>query len=254
MENYEALNALENAVNSIKDKKDREFSLDAFSGHKRRYLNDLNIIRNFYKGGKILDIGSSPYHMLFLLKKLKWDVYGIDINPQILRKFQAQHGLKVKSCDIEKEKIPFKDGQFSFIIFNEVFEHLRIDPLAAILEVKRVLKKGGILLLTTPNLYALHKIIMFNTGFSFNNAFFEFNKVKTTGYMGHIREYSNKEIKEILINSGFRVKYTNFENYNNFSNVHFLKRFPLNILVLLFDFILKIIPPFRQYQIVVAIK
>lgn len=46
--------------------------------------------------------------------------------------------------------IPFPDDNFDAIILREVIEHIR-EPERAIKEMKRVLKKGGRVILTTPN-------------------------------------------------------------------------------------------------------
>lgn len=248
------LDLLEKEISLISDKKDCEFSKDAFKGHKNRYKSDLMIINKYFSGGEVLDIGSSPYHLLFCLKKLGISAQGIDIDPNILKKFQLKNQLKVSKCDIEAQKLPFKDNQFAFIIFNETFEHLRLNPLLALREIRRVLKKGGILILTTPNLYALHKIIMFNLGMSFNNAYFEFKKIDSTGYMGHIREYSNKEIIEILEKTGFKIKAVYFKQYNRLFTFPPLNRLPLNIIGLMLDFFITLVSSLRQFQIVIAKK
>jgi len=48
------------------------------------------------------------------------------------------------------EKLPFADGSFDRITCTEVLEHIA-DPAAAIADMARVLKPGGLLLLTTPS-------------------------------------------------------------------------------------------------------
>jgi SAM-dependent methyltransferase len=128
------------------------------------------------------------------------------------------------------------------------------NPLFVLSEIKRVLKKDGILLFTTPNLYALHKIIMFNLGMSFNNAYSIFESAKTSGYMGHIREYSNKEILEILKKSGFKIINVDYGNYSNYSNAAFFKKTPLIVLALLAEIVVNLVPRLRQYQIILATK
>lgn len=51
--------------------------------------------------------------------------------------------------------LPFADEEFNVILCTEVLEHL-IDPPRAISEMRRVLKKGGTLILTTRFVYPLH--------------------------------------------------------------------------------------------------
>lgn len=73
-------------------------------------------------------------------------------------------GYEVTSIDVEKvydrasvvnadEPLPYADGSFDLVWCSEVIEHLQ-DPAASLAEMRRVLKPGGTLLLTTPNSYA----------------------------------------------------------------------------------------------------
>lgn len=56
--------------------------------------------------------------------------------------------------DIELEPLPFADATFDIIVSFEVLEHLR-DPFLYLSEISRVLKRRGMLLLSTPNLASL---------------------------------------------------------------------------------------------------
>lgn len=235
--------------------KQKHFLYDSFKDHQKRYKKDLEVFRQNFKGGKVLDIGASPFHLMYCLKKLGIDVVGVDINPELLKKFTGQHNLLVKKCNIETGKLPFKSNTFDFIIFNEVFEHLRINPILALKEINRVLKPGGILLLTTPNLYALHKILMFNLGKSFNDAYYEFNQLNIYGYVGHIREYSTKEVRKFLENTGFKIKSVTYQNNYSFFNYGGFKN---NAIMrsggLMIDLLMIANPVWRRHQIIIAKK
>jgi SAM-dependent methyltransferase len=50
------------------------------------------------------------------------------------------------------EALPFRDGQFDFVICTQVFEYLP-DPGLAVAEIKRVLRKGGVLFLSAPSVF-----------------------------------------------------------------------------------------------------
>ena len=77
--------------------------------------------------------------------------YGIDkvINEDYKTKFDT---LILIDHDIEKEcKIPFDDNYFDVITMLAVFEHIEPKKLLKIVkEVNRVLKNGGIYIITTP--------------------------------------------------------------------------------------------------------
>ncbi len=44
------------------------------------------------------------------------------------------------------------------MVLNEVFEHMRIDLIATFTEIRRVLKPGAVILMSTPNGLAMHPI------------------------------------------------------------------------------------------------
>ncbi len=235
----------------------REFVWTSFVDHRNRYMNDISLINKYFKKGKakkVLEIGSLPCHMTYCLKQMGFNTMGVDINPKILARFISKHKLDVRKVDIEKQKLPFRDKFFDNILFNEVFEHLRIDPLLTLKEINRVLKPGGIMILTTPNLYALHKIIMFSTGKGFNNAYIEFEKLSKYGYMGHIREYSTREVKEMLSKSGFKVKRVEYKLYNYFHTNSLFKEIYKKFFAYLLDYAMVLVPQLRPGQIFIVTK
>lgn len=249
------IQTLEENISKIKNKKDYQLSIEAFKGHKNRYLDEIKIILEQLKRGKILDVGASPYHLMFCLKKLGLDIYGIDLDPRILRSFQNEYKLKVIKHNIENGKCPFKNEEFDLVIFTEIFEHLGVNPIGALKEIRRMLKSKGILILSTPNIYALHKILMYLFGKSFNNALLELTKVESVGYIGHIREYSNKEIKMILEYCGYKIKKSYFKKYNNFFLAPLIiRRNPIIFLGKIFEWITDVIHFLRPTQIIIAEK
>lgn len=232
-----------------------EFVLTSFIDHRNRYLNDIRLVNKYFKrSGRVLEIGSLPCQMTYCLKRIGFKVVGVDISPRILSKFIFRYNLEVKKCDIEKQRLPFRNNYFDNILFNEVFEHLRIDPLSTLKEVNRVMKPGGLLILTTPNLYAFHKIIMFNIGMGFNNPYLEFEKLTRYGYMGHIREYSTSEIKEILKKTGFKVKKVEYKLYNYFHTNYLFNKLYKKVFAYLLDFVMIIVPRLRPGQIFIVTK
>lgn len=253
----EILTQLKNEISkTIKEKPSlRHFLLDSFNDHRNRYKNDLKLIGKYFSGGKILDVGASPFHITFCLKQLEFDITGLDLNPDPFRNFIIKHNLIVKKANIETKKIPFSDNTFDYVILNEVFEHLRINPIFALKEINRVLKIGGKLMLTTPNLYALHKYFLFNLGLSFNDAYCEFNKLNIYGYAGHIREYSTREVKQFLENANFKIEKVIYQNsYSFFKYKSFKKNIVLRLAGLIIDILMMVNPCWRRNQVLIAKK
>ena len=184
-----------------------------FINHRQRFLNDLLLIEKYRTSGEILEIGSHPYHLTYAMKRVGYDVVGLDIDPSRMDNFVKKHDLRVVACDIEKGPIPFEDEAFPLILFNEVFEHLRIDPIKTLIEINRVLRPGGVMILSTPNLYALHRIFLFLIGRGIKDPYGAFKQMHDVGYMGHIREYSVKEVNRFLTNTGFKVAAVHYRSY-----------------------------------------
>jgi SAM-dependent methyltransferase len=111
---------------------------------------------------------------------------------------------------VETELLPLETGICDVGNFNELFEHLRINPVFTLGEVHRVLKPNGILLLSTPNLRSLKGLVNFlfkNKAYScLGSIYDEYKKLEHLGHMGHVREYTTREMSEFLYRSGFRLQ------------------------------------------------
>ena len=55
-----------------------------------------------------------------------FEVRAIDVKPERFAKAISDLGLEVTRCDVETEAVPFDSDTFDTILFNELFEHLRI--------------------------------------------------------------------------------------------------------------------------------
>jgi SAM-dependent methyltransferase len=71
--------------------------------------------------------------------------------------------------DAEKDVYPYPDARFDTVLCCELLEHLFSDPMHMMAELNRILKPGGYLVLTTPNitnLRALHALLLaYHPGF-----------------------------------------------------------------------------------------
>ncbi len=221
-----------------------------FLQQEHRYKKLYDILKRILdKKNKILDVGCYPGHFTLCLKEIGYNIVGIDKNPKRNFKFISHKSLKIKKCDIEKEDLPFKSGTFDKILFTEVFEHLYTDPIHALKEIKRVLKKNGKLILATPNGYSLKRIIYFLLGRGLGPDPFEgFNECILTGHHGHIREYSVRELKIFLKNIGFNIKSIDFVYYGHYK----FRNHPLMSSILKLFY--KIFYFFKPHLIIIARK
>src|SRR3989344_3027082 len=107
------------------------------------------------EGERILEVGCGDGNYLHLLSSMgfkRLSLIGVDIDENSLK--SAKRNLKGRRIKLLKAdvlgKLPFAANTFDKIIMSEVCEHLS-DDVKGLTEVKRVLRKGGILVVTVPN-------------------------------------------------------------------------------------------------------
>ncbi|MGH2595267.1 MAG: class I SAM-dependent methyltransferase [Actinomycetota bacterium] len=187
----------------------RRWSADYLRAHRHRFLEDLAIADEYTPAPfEILELGSIPPLMTAALRKTGRSIIGVDIDPGRFSRCIDELELDVRRCDLETERLPFDDGSFDAVMMNEVFEHLRIDPIATMTEVVRVLKPAGRLLLSTPNLASYRGYVnLVRRGHAWAidaDPYAEYTKLRTLGHMGHVREYTPREVGEFLDACGLR--------------------------------------------------
>jgi SAM-dependent methyltransferase len=175
-----------------------------FSMLRPDYVDDLIRIEKLHRAGTLLEIGGYPFYFSICLRKLGVDLTTVDLAPERASELIRKHSLRVVTCDIEREPLQFNDHSVATITLCATFEHLRVDPIFALEEMRRVLEPGGLLYLTTPNLYRLGNIASFalGRGLAFD-PIREYGKLRTVGHMGHVREYTASEIRRFLEGAGF---------------------------------------------------
>lgn len=189
---------------------------DALYDREKTSLKILNKIDK--KDGKLLDIGCGVGFFMENLEKngSKMELHGVDFSEYNLKKAkQTSKKFKLKQCNIE-EGIPYKDGFFDTVYAAELIEHL-VDPDYFLKECNRLLKPGGTILVTTPNLCAWYNRIL--VLFGIQPLFYETSTVNPrTGAgplkflkqgkipVGHIRIFTIRAMKDLLESQGFEVE------------------------------------------------
>lgn len=112
-------------------------------------------LANPVPGKKILDVGCAWGYSAMRLKLMGVEAYGVDIDKKALefgRRVAEYNGYKVNLRYANAKTLPFLDNFFDDIICVETLEHIPVeDRLRALEEMKRTVKKGGRLVLSTPN-------------------------------------------------------------------------------------------------------
>lgn len=116
--------------------------------HKNQIV--LNYLKNINKNA-ILDIGvGNGYIEELINKKFKnINLFAIDISHYSINELSKKYKRGFKIGNIKK--IPFKGKKFNVIMTLDILEHLKTDELnRAMLEITRVLKKKGCLIISVP--------------------------------------------------------------------------------------------------------
>ncbi|GLQ19996.1 class I SAM-dependent methyltransferase [Algimonas porphyrae] len=157
---------------------------------------------------KVLEIGTSPFTTLYkrlfphvrlttIDRPLSMGGAGTDFSTRDAQA-EAHHNF-----DLNMEALPPSIGQFDYIVFSEILEHLVINPTQMIEELVALLKPDGYLYLTTPNFFSYHllarmarrdnpQVVMHRRGEDPDAAY-------------HFREYALNELVEAAIAAGGRV-------------------------------------------------
>ncbi len=174
--------------------------------HIARFRLLLTSIELAHSGDSLLDVGGTGNLLPLYLDDLaypfvamanKWR--SVSLDPDFLAKFFSTDRFRCDYFDAEAETFPYSDASFDTVVCSEVIEHLKYDPAHMLREINRVLKPGGRLILTTPNItsvMALHRLLS------------GLHPQVWSVYTGtdgdrHNREYTPGEIRRLLQWAGF---------------------------------------------------
>ncbi|RKX63531.1 MAG: hypothetical protein DRP42_07520, partial [Tenericutes bacterium] len=83
------------------------WNLNYFNNHQSRYMSDFEMLMKYYNSGKILELGSAPFHFTYLMSEMGLPVTGVDIEPGRFRDFIRKLDSDVIKCNVETERLPF---------------------------------------------------------------------------------------------------------------------------------------------------
>ncbi|MGD0699580.1 MAG: class I SAM-dependent methyltransferase [Trebonia sp.] len=155
---------------------------------------------------RIVDVGCGDGSATSLVSDLdtRNTVIGVDWSATALARARAR-GLLVVQGGVDTSGLPLPDGCADVVIMSELIEHL-VDTDTAVDEVRRVLRPGGVLLLSTPNLAAWFNRVLVGLGIQP-----VFSEVSLRGIygrpgrevVGHLRLFTRRALVEFLDARGF---------------------------------------------------
>ncbi len=165
------------------------------AGENEIFETALSVIK---PGGYLLDAGCGNGEFLKLAAPLFVRVCGADIATPATDAVRAL-GFEAVPCDVSGT-LPFEEDSFDACTCLDVIEHVP-DPLAVLKELRRVLKPGGQLVLSTPNIRCFRHIArLVFTG--------EFPRTTGDDFVwggGHLHYFTRKDMRQLLEAAGFAV-------------------------------------------------
>jgi methionine biosynthesis protein MetW len=180
---------------------------------------------------KILDLGCGRGQIYDVLKNCIKDFHytGVDVAEKHIKDAQKR-GLDVFVADVS-EGLSFEDHIFDVIIAAEIIEHV-FDTDAFLQECHRLLKKQGILILTTPNIASKGSRVALL--FGKRPKTIDFRAINRS--QGHIRAFVKKDLVTLfkennfsiisLMGKDFNLPFIKYGTKLEFINKFFCKLFP----------------------------
>lgn len=155
-----------------------------------------HVLKHIDSPEKVLDVGCASGWFLYQIKKKHPHAkcHGIDIYKEgIIYGKKRYPSLYLKVADAHV--LPFKDATFDCVVCTEVLEHVE-KPKETVLEIKRVLKPGGVVVIELDSGSVLFSIVWYLWK-------------KTRGRVwndSHLHSFTIEKLERLLIKSGFKIQ------------------------------------------------
>lgn len=200
---------------------DESYNLVEDRSKKEIFISILNKLEH-YKG-KILDIGCAAGYFLTLARDRGWEPHGIEISDFHLKKARENLGGKYV-FGVPLKMANFPPNSFDVITMWDVLDHLT-DPLGELIEIRRILKKRGLLIIRVRNM-AFH--ILMNKLFKKNLL-----GIIQDPTIFHLYGFNNKNMKVLLEKADLskpRIRNSKLSLGDQNSQIKFLDGYSINFI------------------------
>lgn len=149
--------------------------------------NLLNKFEKYRINNRMLDVGCGEGWVLELAKQRGWEVYGTEFSSRAIEICERK-GIRMHLGVLDLDK--FAEKEFDVIISSETIEHIN-NPQIELNNFFHLLRKGGLLYITTPNFNSYIRLIFKE----------KYDLIK---YPEHLSYYSKITLNKLLTDSGFR--------------------------------------------------
>jgi len=153
----------------------------------RTAKSQLRLIQKYSSGTSLLDIGCAQGFFLFSASKAGYITKGIEISQDAAAYARREFGLDVEAKPFEE--LRFAENHFDVVTLWQVLEHVPY-PLTILEEVHRILKPGGLLVVSTPNIEGMPAKIL-------RKRWWDIKRL-------HLNQFTTKTLTDILQNAGFK--------------------------------------------------
>ena len=167
----------------------------------RAAKSQLGLIKNYKNGTTLLDVGCGEGFFLFNASKAGYTAKGIDISQDAAEYARREFGLNVEAKPFKE--LQFPENYFDVVTLWQVLEHVPY-PLMVLKEVHRILKPGGLLATSTPDIEGIMAKI-------FRRKWWNLRRL-------HINQFTAKTLADMLNRAGFKnVFSTKYKEYISIS-------------------------------------
>ena len=146
-----------------------------------------------------LEAGSGLSAIVITLRQRGYDVHGLDYAVNALlasRRYDAS--LPLAAGDVHQ--LPYRDNSFGSYLSFGVLEHFEGGMLPALREAYRVVKPGGVLVLTIPFPNLIHNLVQWRRRLAGQGALTDDAFYEST--------YTRRQLHDVVTEAGFRVELT----------------------------------------------
>ena len=140
--------------------------------------------------GKILDIGCGRALFLDIMRTHGWTVVGVEFGQEAAEYASSAYGIEVIDQATMRSKLP--DEEFDVVTMNHVLEHV-YNPEETIHECARILKNGGLLVISVPNILSLQASFGNRDWFHLDPPY-------------HLHHFSEQGLTKLLENHSFSIR------------------------------------------------
>ena len=155
----------------------------------------------------LVELGAAPGDQAIALARDGYSVTAVDLGEAewsegptgTMASRLEEAGITLLAWDLEKMPYPLEERSFDAVVLTEVLEHLREYPAHALDEIHRILRPGGVLVLTTPNAAYVRNRVWLAFGRSVYTPLTDW--IYGLPHARHAREYTRSELDVLVRHS-----------------------------------------------------